>query len=123
MLNRVVLGEITLVLIVLFLFSDKGVGYSACVVNKSSVMNYTYMAGNVSNIIGPNMTLLKKENINVTSLSSPTSGSFDQFDITNHEDNNTSKFVVKDNITQIKQGTRLGFDDSNESQNIDDPSP
>lgn len=117
-LNRVILGEIALVLIVLFLFSFKGEGYLVYGGNKSSSgMDYTYMAGNVSNITGANMTLLKKENINVTSISSPNSDSFDQFNISNHEDDNSSKFVVKDNITQIKQGTRLGFDDTNESAN------
>jgi hypothetical protein len=118
-----VLAEITLVLIVLFAFSNKGAGDFTCTGNVSSGMGYPYMAGHASNITGSNMTLVKKENVDVANLSSPNSTSFDQFNNTDNSGNTSSKFVVKDNITQIKQGTRHGFDESADAVNASECSP
>ena len=81
-----------------------------CIENMSSSTDYPYIASNESVNTGTNMTVVKKEKVDVANLPSPNSTSFDQF---NNTDNNSSKFVVNDNITKIMHGTRRGFDDTN----------
>jgi hypothetical protein len=109
-----VLSQATLVLVVLFVLPSKGDGELACIENMSSSNGYPYIASNESNNTATNMTAVKKEKVDVANLPSPNSTSFEQF---NNTDNNSSKFVVNDNITKIMQGTRRGFNGSTDTVN------